>query len=114
YGYSLYCGQASICHVRLYPSLLHLLMQGKVLEMSSSNLSSAPKSSKTSWSLSTRQLAMIMVIGGACFLSAVWAYGSQAFGLVPLDLWSICTTNEVKTPAPSTSVWEQSLTISAD
>lgn len=82
--------------------------------MSPSNFPSEPKSSKASWSLSTRQLAMIMVIGGACFLGAVWAYGSQAFGLVPLDLWSICTTKEVQTISPSTSVWEQSLTISAD
>lgn len=90
------------------------LMQGKVLEMSLSNLPSTSKTSKPSWSLSTRQLALVMVIGGACFLSAVWAYGSQAFGLVPLDLWSICTTSEVKTIAPSTSVWEQSLTVSAD
>lgn len=89
-------------------------MQGKVLEMSQSNLPSTSKTSKPSWSLSTRQLALVMVIGGACFLSAVWAYGSQAFGLVPLDLWSICTTSEVKTIAPSTSAWEQSLTISAD
>tara|TARA_R110001599_G_scaffold64023_3_gene178520 strand:+ start:93189 stop:93452 length:264 start_codon:yes stop_codon:yes gene_type:complete len=80
--------------------------------MSESNLPAT--STKTSWSLSTRQLALIMIIGGACFLTAVWSYGSQAFGLVPLDLWSICTTKEVKTIAPSTNAWEQSLTISSN
>jgi len=79
--------------------------------MSSSHSEPTPKPLKESWSLSTLQVALIMLIGGACFLTAVWAYGVRAFGWVPLDLWSICTTQESKIIAPSTSVWEQSLTL---
>jgi hypothetical protein len=77
--------------------------------MSTSNSDSTSKPLKTSWSLSTLQVALIMLIGGSCFLIAVWAYGVRAFGWVPLDLWSICTTAETPIIAPSTSVWEQSL-----